>query len=71
LKSLKKTGNLVICGPFLESDEAIQVILANTKEEAMLLFEKDPFIIYKYYKKYIMHELLEANESNNWLINDS
>jgi len=70
LKNLKKTANLIICGPFFDNDGAMQIILANTREEAILLFEQDPFIRYKYYEEYVIHELLEANESNNWLMNN-
>lgn len=71
LKNLKLSGRLTICGPFLDNENAIQIISAETKEEAIHLFEQDPFVQQKYYEEYVVHEFLEANEENNWLIDDS
>lgn len=70
LKNLHQSGRLIICGPFTDNDNALQIITADTKEEAILLFEQDPFIKTKYYQTYSIYELLEANEKNKWLLND-
>lgn len=71
LKRMNQEGKLFICGPFKDNDGAIQILLANTKEEAEKLIQQDPFIVNKYYKQYSIYELLEANEDNNYLTEDT
>lgn len=71
LKGLKKTDTLVICGPFKTSDSAIQIIEAQSIEKAEQIINTDPFISTKYYQSYRIEELIEANPSNNWLMEDT
>jgi len=71
LQNLLKGGSLVICGPFQDNDQAMQILRAESKESAISLFQTDPFIRQKYYQDFEIHELLEANESNNWLIDSA
>lgn len=71
LKALKNKGNLFLCGPFKDNDGALQIILANTFEETEKLIQSDPFIANKYYRKYTIHELIEANDDNNYLMEDT
>lgn len=58
----------MICGPFTNDVGAIQILRANTRGEAIALFERDPFIRDKYYSAYDVYELHEANEANHWLM---
>ncbi len=71
LKILKESGNLYLCGPFANNDNALQIIIADKIESAEKLVNKDPFIKEKYYKSYSIDELIEANEANNWLCEDT
>jgi len=70
LRKLLKQGKLVICGPFKNDDAAIQILVAENEVEAHTLIKSDPFIKYKYYKSYDIFELIEANENNNWLMDN-
>lgn len=68
LKNLNNDSKLFICGPLKDNDQAIQILVCDTVEEAINLVENDPFIKEGYYAKYELNELIEANEENNWLI---
>lgn len=68
LKNLSNTNNLFICGPYKTSDSAIQILIAESIGEARKLVESDPFIKSGYYKDYDLDELIEANDSNNFLL---
>jgi uncharacterized protein len=68
LKALKASGHLVLCGPYSDDDSALQILQAANEKEAVALFEKDPFVIAKYYAQYEVKELFDANDSNNWLM---
>ncbi|MDR0270736.1 YciI family protein [Paenibacillus sp.] len=68
LRNLTHEGKLQLCGPFRDSGQAIQILICNDYEEAVLLVENDPFIKDGYYAAYELNELVEANEANNWLI---
>jgi uncharacterized protein YciI len=70
LKDLKNKGLLFLCGPFEDNDGAIQILEAKTKEEATKHFLQDPFILNNYFEKYTSYELIEANDDNDWLMND-
>lgn len=70
LRHYDQKGQIVLCGPFRDNDGAIQVIAANSIDEARQIVESDPFIAESYYNSYQLSELIEANESNNWLIGD-
>ncbi len=71
LRYLTALNKLYLCGPFQNDDGALQIIIADKQEEAKELVEKDPFIRDGYYKKYSIYELIEANEDNNWLCEDT
>lgn len=57
-----------LCGPFKDNDSAIQIIVADSQEEAEFIVNADPFIAHNYYQQYELKELIEANEGNNWLM---
>lgn len=71
LRALTKSKILYLCGPFKDDDQALQIIIANNKEEAEKIANQDPFIKNKYYQSYDIFELIEANEQNNWLCDDT
>ena len=71
LKNLKKSNQLILCGPFADNEEAIQIVTAPDFNTAKNIIRKDPFITKKYYRKYEIKELIEANESNNYLMDHS
>lgn len=70
LRELDKANLLHLCWPFQDNDGALQIILSKDIESAKKLIEQDPFIINSYYQSYEIKELIEATESNNWLITD-
>lgn len=67
LKSLRENGYLPICGPFANNQNAVLVIRTDSKSHAEKLINGDPFIKNNYYKKFEIHEFMEANEENDWL----
>ncbi|MBJ7554491.1 YciI family protein [Marinomonas spartinae] len=69
LQQLDDSGKLHLCGPFKDDDSAIQILIADTLEEANLLIQQDPFVQHGYYKTVAVKELIEANSGNNWLTN--
>jgi len=71
LKEVKKNGRLYLCGPFEDNDGAMQILLANTYEEAKEILLSDPFIKNKYYQNYDLFSLIEANDDNNYLLEDT
>ncbi len=70
LKSLQSKGLLFICGPYTDNDRALQIIIADSITEAKHYIKSDPFIEKGYYADYEISELIEANDDNNWLMND-
>lgn len=68
LHYLEKAGALVLCGPLKDSDQAFQLLQADSLLEAQLLFFSDPFIQNGYYRNCVIHELVEANSDNHFLI---
>ena len=70
LCSLKQQGKLHLCGPFADDDGAFLLIEASSLQEAEAFAKKDPFIVDGYYADAEVHELIESNESNNWLMDD-
>lgn len=68
LKQTALNGNLFLCGPLLGHGGAMQIIIANTKEEAEMMLQKDPFLAEGFYTNYELYELLEANLENNFLL---
>ena len=70
LKQAAIDGQLFLCGPLIGHGGAMQIIEANTKEEAIEIIEKDPFISEGFYTNYDIYLLLEANLENNFLLKD-
>ena len=71
LKKLKKENRLVVCGPFLNNSGAMKIIRAENMEEAQQIATRDPFTAESYYQNYEIFELIEANETNNYLLEDT
>ncbi|SHI42936.1 Uncharacterized conserved protein YciI, contains a putative active-site phosphohistidine [Tangfeifania diversioriginum] len=71
LKKHSINGNIFLAGPFKDNDGAIQIIEAASRTAAESIVKKDPFVSEKYYQTYELNELIEANEENNWLLEDS
>lgn len=70
LKRLNAEGVLFLCGPFRDNSDAMQIIEAATLEDAQSFILCDPFISENYFSDYNVHELIEANERNNFLLED-
>ncbi|GIN37251.1 YciI family protein [Heyndrickxia oleronia] len=70
LQKLSNISKLFICGPLKDNEKAMQILKCETKDEAQKLVESDPFIQKGYYASYEVHEIIEANEGNNWLFED-
>jgi uncharacterized protein YciI len=66
LRSLSQRKILCLCG-LLKGNGAMLLIEAKTLEEAESYINQDPLIIHKKYG-YTIHEFVEANEANNYLL---
>ena len=71
LRQLHQEAKLVLCGPFKNDAHAIQILNADSFKDAQALVQADPFVVDQYYTSYELYELIEANESNNWLLEDA
>jgi uncharacterized protein YciI len=71
LRELNKLGILFLCGPFADNNDAMKIIKANSFKEADKIANLDPFTINKYYLEYEIHELIEANENNDFLLSNT
>jgi uncharacterized protein YciI len=69
LRNLSKNGILFFCGISKDYSGALLIFEAKSYEDAEKYLLQDPLIIKKYYS-YAIHELIEANEKNNWLMDD-
>jgi len=70
LKSLERSGVLLLCGPFSDNDSAIQIIMSDSLKSAKETIQSDPFVSQGYYSELLVKELIEANSANNWLVTD-
>ncbi|MDD2715605.1 MAG: GNAT family N-acetyltransferase [Candidatus Wallbacteria bacterium] len=68
LKNLHLKNLLFLCGPLKDSESALLIIRAEKMEDVESIVRSDPFIINQYYRSFEIHELIEGNESNNWLL---
>ncbi len=68
IKKLHAEGRLVICGPLDDNKRALQIIAASDRTQAEGIVQADPFIKQQYYRSFELHELIEGNEENNWLL---
>jgi len=71
VRRVDEQGRLVLCGPLDDDAQAIQIVRADSIQAVEALVRSDPFIVEKYYGSYELHELIEANESNHWLLDDT
>lgn len=44
LRELDRKGQLVMCGPFSDCPGGMVIIRANSREEAVLIAEQDPYV---------------------------
>ena len=70
LKQAAIEGKLFLCGPLIGHGGAMQIVEAESKEEAEAIIKKDPFIAEGFYLNYDIYLLLEANLENNFLLKD-
>jgi len=68
LRDLDTKDKLFLCGIPKGTEKGMLILNAKTYEEAEGYVLKDPFIINKCYKTYVIHELEEANAGNNYLL---
>jgi len=68
IRNLDSKGMLFLCGLLKGHDKGMLILNAKTYEEAESYVLKDPFIINKAYKSYLIYEIEEANASNNYLL---
>lgn len=66
LRDLSHRKILHLCG-LLKGNGAMMILEAKSLKEAEAHILQDPVIIHKKYG-YVIHELIEANESNNFLL---
>ncbi|WP_417068488.1 YciI family protein [Niveibacterium terrae] len=70
LRVQQSAGYLILCGPFRDNDGALQILETESREHAEAILKSDPFIAQRYYERYALSELIEANEANGWLMRD-
>ena len=70
LKQAAIDGKLFLCGPLIGHGGAMQIVEAESKEEAEAIIKKDRFISEGFYLNYDIYLLLEANLENNFLLKD-
>jgi uncharacterized protein len=68
LRTQAALGHLIVCGPFTDDDGAMQVLEVADAAAARRLIEADPFVREGYYRRYVLHAFIDANEANDWLI---
>lgn len=68
LRTQAALGHLILCGPFTDDDGAMQVLEVADAAAAQRLVEADPFVREGYYRRYVLHAFIDANEANDWLI---
>lgn len=71
LRRLKKEGLLLFCGPLTGQNEALQMLLADSFDMAQTAFLADPFLRDGFYAGYTFSEFIEANDENNYLMDDT
>ena len=68
LRKLALEGTLFLCGPLIGHGGAMQILYANSLEEAKELVKQDPFVSEGFYLDFDCYRLLEANLENNFLL---
>ncbi|MDR3592489.1 MAG: YciI family protein [Negativicutes bacterium] len=67
LKQNARAEKLFLVGPLKDQDKILQVVQADSPEEARAVVDSDPYVSAGLYQAYECYELLESNEANNWL----
>jgi uncharacterized protein YciI len=67
IKKMDNNNVLFLCGPFKNRDGIVQILLADTYEQAEQYVLQDPFTSEGYFSKYTIYELIESNRANNYL----
>ena len=71
IRALYSRGIIFLCGPLKNSGgKGLLIFEANSQEEAESYVLKDPFIVQKWYASYRIYEWIEANDSNNFLLDN-
>ena len=70
LKDLHSQGILLMWGPFKGCRNGLLIFEANSLEEVESYILKDPFISDTGYASYLIYEWMEANKSNDYLLNE-
>lgn len=68
VRDLDNKGILFLCGPLKGTETGMLILNAKTYEEAESYVLKDPFIVNRCYKSYIINEIIEGNADNNYLL---
>jgi len=68
IRNLDAEGILFLCGLLKGHEKGMLILNAKTYEEAEGYVLKDPFIVNKCYKSYVIYEIVEANAGNNYLL---
>ena len=69
LRALDEAARLVLCGPFDDRAGGMVIPRAESKEDASMIADRDPFIA-EGYKTYELYTLQPANRENNYLHED-
>lgn len=67
LRSLEQNKRLYLCGPFSDYAGGIEILIADSFDEAKKIAESDPFIS-EGYKTFELRTLEVANGDNNYLL---
>lgn len=67
LKRNSAAGRLFLVGP-LKGDKLLQIIDADSAEEASAIVRGDPYVRGRHYQSFRLYELTESNAANNWLM---
>ena len=68
VKDLDSKGILFLCGPIKGHEKGVFILNASSYEEAEGHVLRDPLIVNKGYKSYVIYEIIEANAGNNYLL---
>lgn len=68
LKKCEKDGILFIAGPLKDHNKIIQIIRADSIENATQKVKEDSYIASGYYRSFQIFEWIEANADNEYLM---
>ena len=69
IKSLHENGVISLCGAYKDNSGAVLIFNAPSYKEVESIIMLDPLIKEKYYQ-FTITEFIEANEANNFLLDD-